>query len=366
MVEAMVQSRQVMRSAAWTSVILVGLACSRGSLQGDAGGTGRIGIDAGPDPAASDGSHPPQGDGPVGVIDAQVPTADANCGITSVAGGLVPAEMLLVLDRSIAGDQSAWRKVQSAIVDQINASGPTIDWGLYVFPKDGAACGAATVTGGADLGFGLSSPSHLVAHVAGAGVDGNGTPTAAAIGAGADYLRTLMDPSPKFMMLATDGAPTCAGTAGALFDDAAQAQTDAIAAIDAARVAGFPTVVVGPSTTADVGALNALARAGGYARLADDRAFFTESTLAELFGPPPVGSCVIALQSTPPAPDTVAVLLNGAKVPRDPSRADGWEYTDGLHTAIELHGAWCAQLAASRSFEITVYYGCLSLIDYSP
>lgn len=167
-------------------------------------------------------------------------------------------------------------------------------------------------------------------------------------------------------MLASDGAPTCAGTAGALSDDAAQAQTDAIAAISAARLEGFPTIVVGPSTSADVAALSALARAGGYARGGGGLEFYTEATLGELFGAPAVRTCVIALQSTPPAPDTVAVILNGAKVPRDPSRADGWEYTDGLHTAIELHGAWCDMLAASRSFEITVYYGCPSLIDYRP
>ena len=136
-----------------------------------------------------------------------------------------------------------------------------------MFPKDGPACGASTVTAGADLGFGSNSTFHLIAHVVAAGVDGNGTPTAAAIGAGAAYLHTVMDQSPKFMMLVTDGAPTCAGTIGApLSDDAAMAQADAVAAIAAARAEGFPTIVVAPSTTTaagDVAALNALAQAGG-------------------------------------------------------------------------------------------------------
>ena len=98
-------------------------------------------------------------------------------------GSHVPAEILLVLDRSVSGDQTSWRNLISAIVDQINANGPSIDWGLYIFPKDGPACGASTVTAGADLPFATGNPTHLIAHLAAAGVDGNGTPTAAAIGA---------------------------------------------------------------------------------------------------------------------------------------------------------------------------------------
>ena len=195
--------------------------------------------------------------------------------MSTIAANHLPTEILLVLDRSIAGDQTGWRNLISAVVNQIGANGARYDWGLYMFPKDGPACGAATVTAGADLGFGSDDSFHLIAHVVAAGVAGNGTPTAAAIGAGAAYLHTVVDQSPKFMMLVTDGAPTCAGTIGApLSDDAAMAQADAVAAIAAAAAEGFPTVVVAPSTTTaagDVAALNALALAGGYARQGDDQ-----------------------------------------------------------------------------------------------
>ena len=92
----------------------------------------------------------------------------------------------------------------------------------------------------------------------------------------------------------------------------------------------MPTIVVGPSTTAasDVGALNALAEAGGFAYGQGDIKFLTEKNLFELFIPAGDGrSCLFPLQSPPPAPDAVTVTLNGSSVPRDRTRVNGWEYS---------------------------------------
>lgn len=353
-----------MRIGVWALVTLAGLACSRRSLQEDAGGTGSIGLDAAGGPIQNR-------DGGLGGIDTLPPPIDALsppddgqrlCGVSTIAGNRVPTEILLVLDRSIAGDQTGWRNVLLAVIDQINATGARFDWGLYVFPKDGPACGAATVTAGADLGFGAGNePTHVIAHIVAAGVAGNGTPTAAAIGAGAAYLHTVVDQSPKFMMLVTDGAPTCAGPIGApLSDDATLAQADAVAAIAAAESEGFPTIVVAPSTTTaagDVSALNALAQASRYARQGDIK-FFTESTLAELFVPTSSESCTFALAGPPPIPDKVNVTLNSVSVPRDTQHLNGWDYVDATHTVFSLYGTWCSMLIDSRSFEIRVTYGC--------
>ena len=358
-----------MRIAIWALVALAGVACTRRSLQGNDGGTGSIGLDAAGNPF----QHP---DGGLGGIDTPPPSIDAwsppvdggpTCGVATIAANHLPAEILLVLDRSIAGDQAGWRSLIAAVVNQINANGARFDWGLYMFPKDGPACGASTVTAGADLVFGSNDSFHLISHVVAAGVDGNGTPTAAAIGAGAAYLHTVMDQSPKVMMLVTDGAPTCAGTIGApLSDDAARAQADAVAAIAKAAAEGFPTIVVAPSTTTAVGdvvALNVLAQAGGYARQGDDK-FFTESTLAELFVPTGAESCTFPLASQPPVPDRVSVTLNGVSVPRDTQHMSGWDYTALTPTSLSLHGTWCSMVRDSRSFEIRVTYGCVS--DFYP
>jgi len=353
-----------MRIATWALVTLASVACARRSLQDEAGapGTGTIGLDASADAIRNDGG--------LGGIDTLPPTIDASsppvdgqrlCGMSTIVGDRVTTEILLVLDRSIAGDQTGWRNLISAVVDQINATGARFDWGLYTFPKNGPACGAATVTAGADLGFSSGSTFHLVAHVVEAGVDGSGTPTAAAIRAGVDYLHTVVDQSPKFMMLVTDGAPTCAGTIGApLSDDAAMAQADAVAAIAAAQSEGFFTIVVAPSTTTaagDVAALNALAEAGGYPRQSDLK-FRTESTLAELFSQTPAESCTFALPGPPPVPDGVRVTINGVGIPRDTRHMSGWDYTDGTRTAFNLYGTWCSMVYDSRSFEIVVTYAC--------
>jgi hypothetical protein len=346
-----------MRVVALALVAVAGVACSRRTLQVDAGGAGTIGLDAAGAGGGSDGGSV--------AIDAWSPGADAppsdggeNCGTWTSRSVYAPHQILLVVDRSVPGDQITWRALLQTLVGQINATAGALEWGLTIFPKDGPACDASTVTAGADLPIVAGSTTHLLAHVAAAGLKGNGTPTAAAITEGARYLRGLANQYPRSLMLVTDGAPTCAGTTGALSEDAAQAEIDAVAAITAAAAEGFRTFVVAPSTTPDVNTLNALARAGAYPRQGDIQ-FFTETTLPELFlDTRPARSCVLALPGRPPAPDAVSVMLDGTGVYRDPSRTNGWEYTDRNYTAIELHGPWCDLLLAPRSTEVTITYGC--------
>jgi hypothetical protein len=108
-----------MRVAALALVALAGLACRRGALQDDAGGTGVIGRDGatGGDVVTADGAGLFDGEG---AIDARLPTADANCGVTGVAGGRVPPEILLVLDRSVALDSARWNNFLLAIARTIS------------------------------------------------------------------------------------------------------------------------------------------------------------------------------------------------------------------------------------------------------
>src|SRR3954449_5378244 len=93
---AMFQWYRVMRIPALALLALVGTACSRGSLREDGGGTGVIMFDARPvDGAPADavrGSHGP------------APTADANCGSTTLRGFPLLPEILVVLDRSVSAD----------------------------------------------------------------------------------------------------------------------------------------------------------------------------------------------------------------------------------------------------------------------
>ena len=57
-------------------------------------------------------------------------------------------------------------------------------------------------------------------------------------------------------------------------------------------------------------------------------------------------------------PDKVNVTLNGVSVPRDTQHMSGWDYIDVSRTAFSLYGTWCSMVFESRSFEISVTYGC--------
>jgi hypothetical protein len=352
-----------MRLAVWAliaSLTLAGLACQRRSLQEEdgGGGPGSIGLDGGGPrdggggPFATDGASPP--------VDGWSPPVNGvgNCGVMTTRLRYIPRDMLIVQDRAIAGDQAAgWRDLLSAMAGHVSANVATVSWGLYVFPKDGPACDAATVTTAPDLPITSDMVPHLIAHLAEGGTGGDGTPTAAAIAAGAAYLRTLPNEKLRTLLLLTDGAPSCAGTIGALSDDAVQAQIDAVAAIAAANAEGLQTLVVAPSTATDVGVLNALALAGGQPREGDLR-FYTESTVQELFAASNHRACTIALANPPPVPRDVSVLLNGVGVPRDSLRMNGWEYADPPRMAIQLYGMWCQMLNTTVRQEITIVYGC--------
>ena len=327
-----------MRVAALALIALAGLACSRRTLQADGGdGPGSITLDGGP--SATDGG----------------------CGMSTITGGYLPIDIVVLVDQSVSGDRSKWMELQSLLTSQMVGSGNRFDWGLYAFPEAGPACGAGTVTADVDVPVTPFNAEAVAAAIGATNQTGQGSPTAVAIAAGAAHLRTLPDDHPKFLMLVTDGAPSCAGSIGALAADAARAQAEALAAIADALAREMPTIVVGPSTTAasEVGALNALAEAGGFAYGQGDIKFLTEKNLFELFIPAGDGrSCLFPLQSPPPAADAVTVTLNGSSVPRDRTRVNGWEYSNEVPTAIELYGGWCDSVVASRSFEIVVLYGC--------
>ena len=104
----------------------------------------------------------------------------------------------------------------------------------------------------------------------------NNTPTRSGTAGATTYLQTVTTPNPKFILLATDGLPTC-GTGGAM-DDAVAAE----AAVAAANTAGFKTFVVGIATggSADT-TLSNLANAGGLPRQGTP-SYYSVTTAADL------------------------------------------------------------------------------------
>ena len=195
---------------------------------------------------------------------------------------------------------------------------------------------------------------------------GNGTPTGAAVGVAADYLNSLQDSNKHYLLLATDGQPSCGGTAGALVKSTSQSQTDAVAAVGAAAAAGIHTFVVGVATKAgDAATLNLLAVAGLEPRSDPDpmaAKYYLGATNSELVGALQAitgvinKDCVFPLSSEPPVPNNIAVKVMGQKAPFDPSNAAGWNYRDPK--TVEVFGAWCEMIKNDAADKVQIIFGC--------
>jgi hypothetical protein len=233
-----------------------------------------------------------------------------------------------------------------------------------------------------------------------AGIDattpaGNGTPTGAAINAAVAYLQGLTSKNPKYILLATDGQPSCAAlpTSSPGSDvGGPYAET----AVTAALAAGFPTFVLGVSTmsSGEVKILNALADEGGKPRPnAPLTHFYLGTSQAELTAamaaitgqaatctfplnpPPPVMNdpsklgmyfpptgTPMSCTTTCPGGQTCVNGLCMLKVPYDGAMGNGWSYTDANDTAVQAYGSWCDQIKSTGANTVQIIYGC-PLID---
>ena len=351
-----------------------------GGTAGTTGAAGRTGLDASLLP---DGPTP-QTDGGMGTS-----SPEANCGALNKEAAKLLPNILILMDVSGSmneaasttpdggmpcttncGANSKWSQMAQAVQTVVAATDTTVNWGLKFF-GDGqgndARCGVGP---GAAVGIGASRGADIIAAVtARTGPTGNvlmstSTPTRAGVTAAATYLGGLTDQNPKFILLATDGEPTC-NVNNAMGSDA----DAAVMAIEAARTAGFPTFVVGVATSADVTADMTLTRAavaGGYPRATTPSYYSVASTadlvtaLADIIGI--VATCTFQVG---PAPNTfssvekIDVFGDQDKIPRDATRTDGWDYTDPSHNAIEVFGPTCDAIKSATIRNVTVTFQCL-------
>ena len=160
----------------------------------------------------------------------------------------------------------------------------------------------------------------------------NNTPTRSGTVGATSYLQTVTTPNKKFILLATDGVPTC-GTGGAM-DDAVAAE----AAVTAANTAGFKTFVVGISTggSADM-TLSKLANAGGLPRQGTP-SYYSVTTAADLAAAVRtlIGAANTCTFQIGPAPtddgttdlNSIVVYGDGVAIKRDTTHTNGYDYTD--------------------------------------
>jgi len=286
------------------------------------------------------------------------------CGLETVPLERLPAELLLVLDRStsmisdrLLTRQTHWQATTAAMNSVIAETQAGVMWGLKMFPTTSVCSVAPGVERDVELQNHTAIENLVRQSTPGTN---NGTPTTAAMRAALAYLSRRTTPNPKYILLATDGEPTCRN------DIPNRNGLDHVAAIEsvaAAAAAGFHTFVVGIAAQRQAGqaldTLNAMAEAGAEPRAGETK-FYSVTSEAELIAAlgaiaGQVGSCTFPLSKAPPSADDVAVKADGMRVPR--SNTDGWRYGADQRSVV-LEGSYCDRAKAGSFKNVTITLGC--------
>jgi hypothetical protein len=312
------------------------------------------------------------------------PATDAgtpNCGLQQFQPTPKNADILLVLDRSASmqdpinssSSTSKWTVVVPTLNNVVDNTDTSVLWGMKSFPEgSGSECTAGSVTSNIDVEVAATDASAVTAAITATTPDGNGTPTGDAINAAVAYLKTLSDTNPKYILLATDGEPSCAAIPSS--ENTTAARPYAVTAVTNAKTAGFPTFVIGIGTTAsDTTTLNQLADAGGevpagatnplspHFYLASDMTTLT-AALGSITGQ--ISSCLFPLKTAPPVLNdgTKVGVYVGTGMTRIPYDAtNGWTYTDTSDSTVEVNGSWCNMIQAAGAGAVQIIFGCPSI-----
>jgi len=183
--------------------------------------------------------------------------------------------------------------------------------------------------------------------------------------AGAAYMATLTDTNPKYLLLATDGAPTCNPTLPANMMNTEDALGAQQAVTDAFNL-GFKTFVVGIGDTMGAATLDQMAINGGMPQSGAATSFYQVTDTASLVAALQtilgrVGSCQFEVGAAPnsmTSNDLIDVFGDGMAIPRDTTHTDGWDYSNAAHTAIEVFGPRCDAVKAGTTMNVTVTFRC--------
>ena len=160
------------------------------------------------------------------------------------------------------------------------------------------------------------------------------------------------NPGGRYVLLATDGLPTCGFDPRIGLAPGVGTVSQAISALEALNSAGIKNYVLG----FDIGAsqVNAMAQAGG-----TDRAFTASSpealnqafdAITEQVIPP---SCAITLMGATMPPVTISLgeteVMMGA--------TDGWTFNSASQE-VTLHGAACEMFQMSDGMRLGIDFGC--------
>jgi hypothetical protein len=337
------------------------------------------------------------------------------CGAQKVTATSKPVNILLVIDKSGSmADKPAgftvdkWTALKTALTESLNQVKGGIAFGLELFPVSSDPLNPILPTcttnccdmqsGSVEIGVTLGTIAlppilDMLKNTTPAG----GTPTAVALNNALGYFTAGPGkdlPGEKYVLLATDGAPNCNGTAScaaasctlnidktcpganccanpgmqtACVDDAATVDQ-----INKLKAAGVSTFVVGiPGTELYSGFLDTFAVAGGMPATggadgaAGPKYFAVSATggvgaLTDVFKSITtllIKSCDLQLEKDPPDLNLLNVMVNSKIIAQ--SGDDGWDIDKTTSPpTIRIKGATCQDIQTNGAQSVEVLYGC--------
>jgi hypothetical protein len=374
--------------------VLVG--CSAGGEKDP--NTGALGADAGFEGGLS-------GDGG---LNGDATGDDAACAAATYTGKKIPASLLILLDRSgsMAKD-GKWTAAVAALKSALSKADNDLPAGILFYPEgkfDSSKLAACTFNPAApgcaeafadsgckdikttpDVPVDLLSKTRTLITSKLDATDPNGdtTPTRWALKNSWAYMSTLAAKADRYVVLVTDGEPTSYQpkmTVGTLTipesaiecKDKATIEAEALAASSA--MPPVKTFVIGaPGSETAAPHLSKIAVNGKTRRTPTcdpnkgechyqigSGSFESDlgKALEEITGK--IATCIFEVPTgTDVDPNRVNVTVDSTDAYRDESHADGWDYTDGTKTRIEVFGPLCEQIKKNSSTVVVkILLGC--------
>jgi hypothetical protein len=271
------------------------------------------------------------------------------------------AEVLLLFDRSagmrrmVTGTmQTRWVEMTGGVEDAVRKESG-VQWGLKLFPST-TMC---EVVDGVDVQVGAQNINALVTKMRGtepvAGPEGS--PLHSAIRKAHFALAQRTTTNPRFLVLASDANVSCL--------PGLPAEMEAVKNVESAATQGIRTFVLGTATigTKQHTLLDQMATAGKEP-ISGPTKYYAVQNKSEMLAAldrisERLTSCVWTVPAQAPAPDFVAMEVNGMRVPRDVNQREGWNWAMGSNRqVIHLYGQACDRLRANPTATVEMIYGC--------
>jgi hypothetical protein len=303
--------------------------------------------------------------------DAQIPDVPM-CGDMQLSPESVAPNLLLVVDKSGSmkdpiSSATTQRKIddtKSALNLLLDQGDGSINFGFLPYPgSDSCSSGSVRVDCAEDSVPAIQSRVNQLS-------PGGGTPTGPALQEALDYGPLHDSARSNFVVLLTDGKPTCPSGDGTDETEAdTQATIDAAAALHANAIDTFVVGIGEDLNASNPDVLNETAVAGGRPRAGAVK-YYQANSLAQLNAAlsdisAAVFGCTFTLNPAPEDSAKLWVTFDGQMVTRDPSHSNGWDYNDGLNQ-VTAYGAACSALQSGAIGEVEIWMGCADPVEPDP